>query len=180
MKEDVVLKLPEVMRSALRKPLGLLLKDVVALLEYLGDKTPTRLVSVGDVVTSNLLAAGKKPDIVVVDSIAMRSPVAKGVRERIEGFEAREIKVKNPAGTITPELRKALEDTQLPVKIVVDGEEDLATLPAVISSPLGSVVVYGQPGEGLVAIEVTAEKREEFLKFLERFEKLVPKSTTTQ
>jgi hypothetical protein len=37
-----------------------------------------------------------------------------------------------------------------PVTILVDGEEDLAVIPLVIAAPLSSVVIYGQPNEGIV------------------------------
>jgi uncharacterized protein (UPF0218 family) len=36
--------------------------------------------------------------------------------------------------------------------IVVNGEEDLATLPAVLAVPDGASVVYGQPDEGMVLV----------------------------
>lgn len=170
---DTLLKLPEELRPVLREPLGILLRDTRALLGLLEEKNPPRLVSVGDVITAGLLIAGVKPDVVVVDSIVMRAPAPEWVREAIGKFEGREVRVKNPAGTITPELREALETAKPPLKLVVEGEEDLATIPAVLSSPPGSLVVYGQPGSGTVAVEVTEKKREEFLKLLERFEKVV-------
>ena len=42
------------------------------------------------------------------------------------------------------------------MKIVVEGEEDLATLPAILYAPPGSVVVYGQPDEGSVLVKVNS------------------------
>ncbi len=44
---------------------------------------------------------------------------------------------------------------------MVDGEEDLATLPAILYAPLGSAVVYGQPNEGSVLVMVTPEKKKQ-------------------
>ena len=41
-----------------------------------------------------------------------------------------------------------------PVMVLIDGEEDLLTIPAVIEAPLGAVVFYGQPFEGVVAVKV--------------------------
>jgi hypothetical protein len=40
------------------------------------------------------------------------------------------------------------------VLILVKGEEDLAVIPAAILAPPGSLVFYGQPGEGVVICEV--------------------------
>lgn len=45
--------------------------------------------------------------------------------------------------------------------VLVDGEEDLLTLVAVIAAPQGSLVVYGQPGEGIVLVRVTEGKKGE-------------------
>ncbi len=60
--------------------------------------------------------------------------------------------MKNPPGTITDELVEALTYAvdNPPVTIMVDGEEDLAVIPLVIAAPLASVVLYGQPHEGVV------------------------------
>lgn len=168
--QNTVLKLPEGLRGDLRKPLGLLLKDTKDVLEILRKKRPTRLITVGDIVTSSLLEAGVKPDITVTDSIAMRSPTKKHVREPIGRFRGCEVRVKNPAGTIVPELWEVFEKLTPPLKVIVEGEEDLTTLPAVLSSPVGSVVIYGQPHEGLVLVEVTEQKKREFRGYLDRFE----------
>ena len=50
--------------------------------------------------------------------------------------------------------------------IVVDGEEDLLTLPAIVESPDDAFVVYGQPYEGLVVVTATAAKKREILEMM--------------
>ena len=45
------------------------------------------------------------------------------------------------------------------VRITVDGEEDLLVIPACIYAPDKSVVLYGQPNEGMVIVPVTSEIR---------------------
>lgn len=164
-----MLKLPDEVRPLLKRPLGQLFPNVAAAIERLRQLHPPRLIAVGDVVTADLLEAGLKPDVAVVDMKVMRLPIDEKIKRSVETFEAKVVRVKNKAGTITPELRKALKIAKSPLKIVVDGEEDLATLPAVLSAPLGSAVVYGQPGEGLVLIEVTEPKRREFEMLLKQF-----------
>ena len=47
------------------------------------------------------------------------------------------------------------------VHVVVDGEEDLLTLVAVLYAPEGSFVVYGQPYQGIIVVKVTPEKKAE-------------------
>ncbi|MGA8855944.1 MAG: DUF359 domain-containing protein [Candidatus Bathyarchaeia archaeon] len=55
--------------------------------------------------------------------------------------------------------------------VVVDGEEDLLTLPAILSSPDKSLVVYGQPSVGIVLVRVTPEKKKDVTKLVEEMEK---------
>jgi hypothetical protein len=45
------------------------------------------------------------------------------------------------------------------VRIVVNGEEDLLVLPVAVYAPDNSVILYGQPNEGLVIVQVTEEVR---------------------
>lgn len=47
----------------------------------------------------------------------------------------------------------------VPVRITVMGEEDLLVLPVCIYAPDNSIVLYGQPNEGLVLVEVSTEIR---------------------
>ena len=67
----------------------------------------------------------------------------------------------NPAGTITENLWETIEEAiSLTLKdsenriIVVKGEEDLAVLPCLLVAPENAVVLYGQPNEGLVFVNV--------------------------
>ncbi len=53
--------------------------------------------------------------------------------------------------------------------LVIDGEEDLLALPAIDHAPLGSVVYYGQPGQGLVEVVVRKEKKVEARALLAAF-----------
>jgi uncharacterized protein (UPF0218 family) len=79
------------------------------------------------------------------------------------------VKVSNPQGTISEEaiaaVRQALEGEGR-VHIIVEGEEDLLTIVAVLHAPEKSLVVYGQPFEGIVVVKVTSEKKVEAKNFL--------------
>lgn len=61
--------------------------------------------------------------------------------------------MKNPAGMIVEEawqiVQKAIESEE-PVVIKVDGEEDLLSLVAIIRAPLDGLVIYGIPERGMV------------------------------
>lgn len=166
--DAVLLSLPDELRSAFKDPSGPLYTDPDALLADAGEP----LVTVGDVVTYHLVSASRQPDVAIVDGRTEREAVDPEVRETIDGLP-QQITVSNPAATLTGDLLTTLVDaleSDEPVTIVVDGEEDLATLPAVLVAPDGATVVYGQPGEGMVAVSVDDEIRREFHDRLERMD----------
>jgi hypothetical protein len=120
------------------------------------------VISVGDVVTAHLGRVGFSPAVSVVDDRTERAAVEAAVIEDRPAAE-QVLEVENPAATVTRELVEALERglaADGPTLIEVDGEEDLAVLPATLLAPDGATVVYGQPGEGMVAISVEPAARE--------------------
>jgi hypothetical protein len=158
-------RLPEELRPLLRRPLGRLFQDVDQALQAIGK--PKLLASVGDVVTSELIKKGITPDLAVVDHRVMREPIPEEMKAMLK-WPTKTVKVRNPPGTLADELIEALK-LPTPLRIEVEGEEDLATLACGMLLPEGAVVLYGQPGEGVVAVEVTAQKRKEFLRLFEKF-----------
>jgi uncharacterized protein (UPF0218 family) len=161
-----VLSLPERLRPELKEPLGPVHAEAGALLADVDGP----LVAVGDVVTYHLEAAGRSPDVAVFDARTEREPVAEAVGAALAEWDAR---VDNPAGRLTADLLSALReaiDAPGPVRIRVDGEEDLAALPAIVAAPDGASVVYGQPGEGMVHARVTSESRERARDLLSRMD----------
>ncbi|MDA4123701.1 MAG: GTP-dependent dephospho-CoA kinase family protein [Thaumarchaeota archaeon] len=95
---------------------------------------------------------GRDPDVQVVDRVERRV-----VRDAPEVPYSRLVMAKNPAGSITADgiraVRGALRGKK-PVRVLVDGEEDLLAIPSVEAAPTGSIVIYGQPGLGVVVVEV--------------------------
>jgi uncharacterized protein (UPF0218 family) len=161
-----VLSLPESLRAELRHPLGPIETDAAALLSDAG----APLVAVGDVVTYHLESAGQAPDVALFDARTKREPVDREIESALGDGD---VTVENPAGTITEALLDAIRaalDADDPVRIRVDGEEDLATLPAILAAPEGASVVYGQPGEGMVHVRVTPETRERARDLLSRMD----------
>ncbi len=172
----IQIELPRELRLLIKKPFGKLYagngSDTIE--KFVGElASSTKLISVGDVTTFHLLEAGIFPDICIVDNRTKRKPVARHVSTRNMDSVYEEVSVENPAGIITDELIKTLCEaftSEKPIRIFVKGEEDLATLPVILLAPLGAVVLYGQPDEGVVFVKVTEEKKREIRTL---FEKLI-------
>ncbi len=148
------------LRRKLKRPLGRLFPAVdVRGEEFLALVTQSSfVVTVGDRVTETLQeTTGRSPDVFVVDGMERRT-----ARDVPRIAHAATLKAKNPAGRITRAAMAAMKKAfagQKPVMVLVDGEEDLLTIPAVIDAPLGAVVFYGQPLEGVVAVEVNEKSK---------------------
>lgn len=164
----VILTLPDDLRGDLKEPWGPVFEDVETLLADAGQP----VIAVGDVVTYYLERAGHPPDVALVDEMTERSAVADHVAEALAERAPDEV-VENPAATLTEELLVALRDAVSAdgsTRILVDGEEDLAAIPAIVTAPDGATVVYGQPGEGMVRIDVAPEVRERAVDLLRRLD----------
>ncbi|HZD13479.1 MAG TPA: GTP-dependent dephospho-CoA kinase family protein [Candidatus Binatus sp.] len=127
-----------------------------------------RVVTVGDVVSSEARLAGIRLNLGIIDGKTMRRHYSGSVLGSGTTYH-----VSNPSGTITDEawstIRRALKDEN--AMIIVDGEEDLLTLPATIEAPINALIVYGQPSVGIVVVRATREKKAELKELLDKFEK---------
>ena len=85
----------------------------------------------------------------------------------------------NPPGQLTPSLLQSSEKAvfswikdSTSTLIEVDGEEDLAPLILHLLSPLGGIILYGQPGKGVVIRVVTEESKNHCQLIISYFESL--------
>jgi GTP-dependent dephospho-CoA kinase len=154
------LALPEKMREELRKPMGRLVEAPDE--SFNG----AFLVCVGDESCRAFLNAGLEPEIQVFDGKTKRVQA-----EPLPYSAATEYVCDNPPGRITSEswdvLKRAFHHSPSRVRVV--GEEDLLVLPCVLLAPLGALVVYGQPGEGLVVLRSSKEQKDFVRRLLQRF-----------
>jgi uncharacterized protein (UPF0218 family) len=137
--------------------------------ELIEKKKPSMLISVGDAVSDSMIKHGFSLQVLIVDNKVMR-----GAIQPIAVDADQILHLKNPPGTLAEEawtvIREALR-MKVRTKVLVDGEEDLLTLVAVLCAPENSLVVYGQPHEGIVVVEVTEKTREKMRRIVDAMEK---------
>ena len=152
-------RLPEELRTRLASPLGTVYSGEGArgpAFERLV-RSASMVVTVGDRVTDTLGALGRTPDVQVVDGFERRI-----MREVPAVPFARLIRVRNPAGALTANaisgMRRAFQGRK-PVRVQVEGEEDLMAMLAIALAPVSAVIFYGQPGVGVVAVKASASSK---------------------
>ncbi|MEM2117658.1 MAG: DUF359 domain-containing protein [Candidatus Bathyarchaeia archaeon] len=163
------------LRIRLKKPLGTLIRGSFAetmkkFKEMVDKEKPACIISVGDTVSRNLVENRILPQLSIVDNRVMRRTA-----QPLPPTEHKIVNVRNPPGTITEEAFVTIQDalkTTWKTKIVVDGEEDLLTLIAILYAPENAFVVYGQPYEGIVVVKVTPDKKAEIASILKTMENI--------
>lgn len=153
--------------DALKKPFGTLVPDAQVTKERISTivKGAKKIIAVGDATTERLLGFGIIPDLAIVDGKERRL-----VRD-YPRHDAKEMHCTNPAGTVSQAAVDLLKEALLekkPALIVVEGEEDMLALPIFVMASEGSVVLYGQPLEGMVAVKITVAKRRQAKDLMDR------------
>jgi uncharacterized protein (UPF0218 family) len=126
---------------------------------------PSRVATVGDVVSRETLAASLLVNLRIVDQLTLRKSI-----DPIKFRAERTYRVRNPAGVITREAWDAIKDSfrHKEVVIFVEGEEDLLAIPTILESPDNSFVVYGQPSQGLVVVTASPATKREVREMMDR------------
>ena len=168
------LRITPKLRQELKKPQGILLEgseaiNVRRIEELVKSSKPSKLITVGDVVTSNLMNANIIPDLCIVDGKTLRGKFKTKLKTK------KDLKLKNPRGTISAKawevIRKAIS-LEVKVGIIVEGEEDLLTIPAVLLAPNRAIVIYGQPDIGVVVVNINEESKKRFRNLAEQMEEI--------
>jgi uncharacterized protein (UPF0218 family) len=156
----------------------------------------TKMIAVGDIIVNSLLEKGIELDIKVIDFRSRRKPLKKKFqilnnksqinnKSKILNSKSLEIENSDLFGTWNLGLSasinkpgtiniKTVEKLRKLVKkgkgwLVIDGEEDLLALPAILFAPLGSLVLYGHWQLGVVGVEVTENSKKRAISLLNRF-----------
>jgi len=159
----------------LKKPSGQLFSGPenspeVAMSAAMENISPGAIVAVGDVSVATLLEFGVIPDIALVDGMTKRIELEQKVD--LSDFSLI-LSAQNPAGEVTPSLIESIDaalHSDQTTCIEVDGEEDLAPLIVHLLSPLGTNVIYGQPGKGVVLRITDLKAKRQCRKLLSMFE----------
>jgi uncharacterized protein (UPF0218 family) len=150
------------LRNELKNPQGLLIEGsfeetMKKLRDLIKKENPSTVISVGDIVSKQIINHDLAFNILIVDNKTMRKPIPP-IKVEVNQI----LYAKNPPGTITNEawttINQALENTE-PTKVIIDGEEDLLTIVSVLSAPENALVIYGQPNKGIVVIKVTEKTK---------------------
>ena len=154
------MKLPNSLRDQFKIPLGLLLPENSTSKEIIQEHIPANsyLITVGDRTTEKMIEFDLIPSLQIIDNLEKRK---KRTSPMITDHTT-ELSLVNPATEITPQsidLIKKSFTLKPPVRINVEGEEDLLVLPVCIYAPDNAIVMYGQPNEGLVIVKITPEIR---------------------
>ena len=162
------MQLPNDLRDQLKNPLGNLISENDPNKESIIKKNSIEsvLITVGDRTTENMLQLGLKPQIQIIDGLEKRNQCIVPTDDTVKT----KLSCRNPPGEITDESIQVVQKAfscEPPVRILVDGEEDLLVIPACIHAPENSIVMYGQPNEGLVIVTVTPEIRAKVQKILD-------------
>lgn len=168
-------RLTHTLRKKLQKPWGVLIRGSAEQIldkfrRMVEEEKPSKIISVGDKVSQFLAAHGFNVQLFIIDGKVMRKPTALSLLSTDET-----LRVENPAGVITEQafdtvMRAASQN--LRIKILVEGEEDLLAIPAVLGAPKGAFLIYGQPGEGIVVVKVTADLKRLAREIYEKMEKV--------
>ncbi|HKZ34605.1 MAG TPA: pantetheine-phosphate adenylyltransferase [Patescibacteria group bacterium] len=166
-------EIPLMLLPRLRKPFGSLSlgqEDDLSIAatkiqKKIAREKPFCVITVGDVTTYSLVGKRIPIDIAVCDGKVKRKKDETSLK-LFSSKKRRVFEAVNPKRSISPELmsgvRKSLDaflEHKERVLLHVYGEEDLSVLPFGLFAPLSSMIIYGQPGKGLVSFVVTEGRK---------------------
>ncbi|HJM17570.1 MAG TPA: DUF359 domain-containing protein [Candidatus Poseidoniia archaeon] len=130
------------------------------------------IVTVGDICTIKIFEEIREPNLSIIDMKTKRTiPLDSRQKIKMDKIGQKIIKTTNQPGTISLELWDSIKrglKNKLNTKIIVEGEEDLATLAAISMADLGTKVIYGMPDRGMVVVDVDHQEKKRANSFLKR------------
>ncbi len=164
------LYLPLRLRTELKSPLGKFFEK-----NKIQNLKNNFLITVGDETTKFFNKSSMRPNVAVIDLNVARKKKYKNVKELDFLGNEKVYEIKNPSGSISKELFKAVKiifeniTDQDCIVIKIDGEDDLSVLPLILAAPLGTSIFYGQVGKGIVQVYINEEIKAKTRLFLGKF-----------
>ncbi|MFW9856074.1 MAG: GTP-dependent dephospho-CoA kinase family protein [Candidatus Thorarchaeota archaeon] len=175
-------KLPKSLRESLRSPIGQIFtgepgKVAIETVRFISSRSPPLVISVGDFCTASLFNVNFFPNIVIYDGQTLRSDTV-----TLDLALYKELVLQNPPEWILDDAIDIIKNaisfssrSKIRVCVRVSGEEDLLTIPCILWSPLGSMVLYGQPPienreTGIVVVTITQSLKNRITVLLDQFE----------
>ena len=130
------------------------------------------VATVGDICTAKLIQERIIPSLMIIDYKTKRNIKLTEMQiSTIDSVKCKSVEIDNEPGTISQQLYFEIKNaikSDIMTKIIVNGEEDLATLPVIKHSKIGTKVIYGMPDKGMVVVDVNRQAKERTSKLLER------------
>ena len=168
--------MPEILDEELKQPMGKLFpgptdNPSIAMNSALKSiSKDSKIIAVGDVTVFSLQIAERDAWISVIDGMTQRKKWNKF--EQIFTDDKLLINAKNPPGMLTSSIfeacSRAISQSEN-ITILVDGEEDLVPIPLILMAPLGTILLYGQPNEGLIVRQIDISAKRRARRFLDSF-----------
>lgn len=171
-KNDLIL--PESLKEELRRPIGIIFSNTQELVQSINRLNNIILIAVGDIVNQELTNNYVKVDLKIIDFKTRRRIIndssLKSVINKAGTINAET--VRNLNKTIRRLLRSELSGTRNDKSnwFIINGEEDLLALPAILLAPLNSIVMYGQYEVGVVVIKVTEKMKKKIKDLINKFQ----------
>lgn len=160
------------LRKNLKKNLGMAIfqgtnesmdhvKEIITLLNA------KKIIAIGDFITKTLIEAGIKLNLAIFDKFVENKNF--GIDFDLSSFKE-VIEVDNPRGVITKKAYSKVKEAlkRESVAIIVNGEEDLLALVAILESEDDSLVVFGIPKFGVELVKVNKRKKFILRKLIQR------------
>ncbi len=167
----VTYRLPQdkTLLETLKEPLGKIIQEPELAIEIKKDDV---CIAIGDESSLTLFKYGYNLKIAIVDYKTQRKDIS-DLRAQISKIGDKVVRITNPPAMITQDLWDAVRDAlndEANVRIEIDGEEDLATIPCVALAPINTIIVYGMPEQGLVVARINDEKKQLVQNVLEKMQ----------
>ena len=174
-------RLPNNLRKSLRDPIGRIFTgdpsdSAKKAINYINTHEKVFTVAVGDACSQSLLNQDFYPNLILFDEITQRQ---ESISLKLDSYQIRNAInpkewILNSAWAVIRQSIAFSTSNNCRIAVRIDGEEDLLIIPVIISLPIGSIVIYGQPPvateEGIVVVTTSLSLKNRVSELLEKFD----------